>query len=121
MNDLILRELRKVKVAQIEPFDENSTTIHIKKGLNVNEFKVGKGYEIELDDVLVFPPMNFSFHINWNKGIKPTSKYLKCFIIERVASTIKVDAVACDENFNDTSDIWSGWLPIEYLKIRGEL
>ena len=121
MNDLIKRELSKVKVAKIPPFDDNTTVIHIKKGLNVNEFKIGKGYEVILYNVLVNPPSGFSFHTNWNKGIIPKSRYLKCFVVEKMSSMIKVDSVLCDENFNDNGEMWSGWLPIEYLDKVGDL
>ena len=121
MNDLIKRELLKVKVAKIPPFDDNTIHIHIKKGLNVNEFRVGGGYAIALYNVLVNPPKNFSFHINWNRGVVPKSRFLKCYVVEKMSSMIKVDALLCDENFNDNGEMWSGWLPIEYLDKVGDL
>ena len=115
MNELIKRELLKVKVAKVPPFDDNTTHIHIKKGLNVNEFKVGCAYAVQLYNVLVNPPKNFSFHINWNKGNVPKSRYMKCYVVEKMSAMIKVDALLCDENFNDIGEMWSGWLLIEYL------
>lgn len=121
MNDLIRKQLTKIKVANVQPFKDTDKVIHIRKGLNINEFKIGNGYEIVLDDILLNPPNDFSFHINWNKGIVPRGKYLKCFVVAKIASIIKVDSVVCNENFEDSNIIWSGWLPIDMIRKVGDL
>ena len=124
MNKIVKEQLRKCKVAEIPNFDDNTTHMLIKKKSVGNgvAIKVGKCYLIELADYLIHAHDGFDFHVNWNNNLVPPCKYYKCECINIMGKFMKINGAGYDYNTNtDLSSVWSGWLPLEGVKILGEV
>lgn len=125
MNQYIVKQLQSCKVADVPVFNETDLQMIIpRKDLhNVVAFVEGHYYFVELEDYIINPPDNFTLHINWNRGIIPTSKYLKLCITQRMGSMVKIDGVGCNiETGIDSNDSYIGlWLPADAIKIIKEI
>ena len=104
MNKIVEDQLKKVKVAQLPPYDE--TTLHLsipKVNTVVNtEFVVGAYYIIQLDDYLIKPYEGFTLHDNWNKGVAPKHNCLRVMVLQTMGKMIKFRTIAYDyETKND--------------------
>ena len=73
---------------------------------------VGNCYLIELEDYIIHPSVNFTLASNWNRGVIPASKTLKCMVTQILGRMVKVDGLG------DHSDSYTGlWLPMGGVKI----
>lgn len=124
MNSVIKQQLSLCKVADVPSFDDTTTELIIKKKSVKNGVSVAEGhcYLIELEDYILHPNDNFNLHKNWNNNIVPTYKTYKCECIKIMGKFIKIYGVGYNsETHVDTSDIWSGWLPIDGITVLGEI
>lgn len=124
MNPFIAKELNKVKVARIPPFDNSTTYLKLEKISTVNTVSLvlNHYYLIELANYIIHPPENFNLHINWNNNNVPKYMYMKCQVIQLMGKMVKIDGIACD--MKDLSDIdykWQGWLPLKSISVIKEL
>ena len=56
--------------------------------------------------------------LNWNHGSIPKYKFYKVDILKIMAQMIKINGIAFDFiNNHDIDEIWSGWLPLNSIKI----
>lgn len=123
MNKFIIKELKKIKTAIIPQWDENTTEMIIsKKDNNPINISLGKCYIIEVENYIIHPYEGFTLHIEWNKGIVPKHKYMKCEVLQIMGKMIKIEALGYDwENQCDILEPWSGWLPSKSVKILREV
>lgn len=124
MNPIIEKQLRRVKIADLPEYDENTTHLLIKKkGTPVGmSFQEGHYYLIELEDYIIHPSPTFTLHTNWNKGVIPTEKCYKCFCIKVIGKMVQIQGVGFDyENREDLNVEWDGWLPVKSVKILREI
>lgn len=124
MNNIISKQLKKCKVAQVPEFDENTTHLVIPKLSEISNknFVVSHYYVIELEDYIIHPPENFTLHQNWNGNVIPTSKYYKCECLSVMGKMVKIEGVGFDfENQIDLNTSWCGWVPMKSIKIIKEL
>lgn len=124
MNELIKEQLEKVKVAHLPCYDDATTHIYLQKLSPDNGcvVYVDRYYLIEIDDYILNPPPNYTLHTNWNNGIKPFSKYMKCQVTADLGKMIKITGIGYDmENQKDIDKIWEGWLPKEAIQVIQEL
>lgn len=122
MNKFIEEELNKCKLVDIKFISD--TEILIKKKESIDKIiQLNNYYLIELENYILHPNINFTLAENWNKGIIPKSKYLKCMIVQIMGKMIKIDGSGYDiENNNDLNDVYLGlWLPIGGIKIIKQL
>jgi len=107
MNKFILEELKECRIANILPYDENSTEVKIEGQRKPTELLFGQYYSIELENYIVNPPPNFDLAENWNNGTKPSSKYMNVELVQTLGKKmVKISGVCLpDQKF------WAGWVP----------
>lgn len=114
MNKLIEQELNKCAVAIIPKYN-NELVLNIPKGTkSVTEiqFELHRFYQIELENILLNPPDNFIFHIQWNNNILPTDKVMNVEVTEIMGKMIKVNGSGVT-----SFSVWNGWLPKDLVRI----
>ena len=117
MDNIIKQQLQKTKHCNFPEYDDTTTHMIIPRNTELY-FTEGKCYVIELQDYLINPSNTFTYHINWNQNRIPTCKWYKCECIRIMGNNIQIDGVGYDNISNtDTDIIWSGWLPIQSIKI----
>lgn len=123
LNPLMKEQLNKCEVADIPLFDDNTLELVIPKKSKEKNFQLNKYYIVELADYLINPGEIVSFHINWNQGRVPKSKYLKVCISQLMGKMIKVDGIGFDPKSNkDLEDFYTNlWLPSNDVKIIKEI
>lgn len=123
LNPLIKEQLNKCEVADIPSFDDNTLELIIPKKSKEKNFQLNKYYIVELADYLINPGEIVSFHINWNQGRVPKSKYLKVCISQLMGKMIKVDGIGFNPKSNeDLEDFYTNlWLPSNDVKIVKEI
>ena len=121
MNQVIIDQLKKVKIADLPVWDEDDLHMIIprKQGLlKNNNFAEGCEYIIQLEKYLVEPFEGFTLHDNWNKGISPKHVCLKVKVIKVMGKMINFETVGYDlKSKTVLNDIWNGWLPQKGVKI----
>ena len=117
MNKIIKEQLNKIQVANMNNYNENNYSFTIPK-YNADRFEDDKCYLIELDNSLIINDEESLLQCNWNNGTYPSHKYLKIDVNKVMGKMIKVNSIAYDYvNQKDLNVIWSGWLPIDLIKI----
>lgn len=114
MNNVIKRELEKIK-APLPEYDDNTTLIHIGMKKDPEPvFYVNKSYLVELQDYIVNEPPNFTLSSNWNKGVVPKSKYMLIHIKEQAGKMLKVLARDYDIKTEECLEgiYFDLWLPL---------
>ena len=76
MNSIILKQLKRCKVASVPDFDENTTHLVIpKQSEEISQQLIPSHfYLVELENYILYPPEGFSLHQNWNNNIIPQAK-----------------------------------------------
>lgn len=116
MDSFILQQLNKVKLAKLPSFDINTTELFIPK-LTTISIHENNYYLIELDDNLL-KDHDSALTVNWNNGSVPKYKFYKVDVSKIMGQMIKVNGLAFDPNQNqDINELWSGWLPLNSIKI----
>ena len=123
MNSYIKQQLNLIKVADLPPWDDNTTLISISKKQSVELImQENHYYLIELEDYILNPPEGFSLHTNWNNGNIPKYKYMKCLCVKAMGKMVKILGVGFDyEHRQDLDENWDGWLPLKSIKILREI
>ena len=124
MNKIVKEQLQKCRIADIPYYDDSTTHLIIKKKSDSTGVSVKEGgcYLIELSDLILHPHDGFDFHRNWNNNIVPSCKHYKCECIKLMGKFMKINGVGYDYDHNiDLSVVWSGWLPLDGIKILGEV
>lgn len=116
MNKLIEKELKNISVAILPEYDNNTTEIFISKGTRSADylsFEKGRYYKIELNDILLNPEKeSLILHVQWNNNIIPKDKFMNVEVLEKMGNMIKVSGTGVN-----SVNSWSGWLPIDCVKI----
>ena len=116
MNKLIKEQLQKVSVADISNYDEKNQIINIPK-FKQDRYIVGTCYLVCLDDTLLNDYGNPILVSNWNKGTYPRCKYMKIDVLKTMGKMINVNGIGFDYTTKqNTTYVWSGWLPIQLTK-----
>ena len=122
MNKFIKKELEKCTITKNLKFNDDKTIIEIKRPIEdilSEDLSINYCYIIELADYILKPPPGFTLATNWNKGITPTSKYIKCMVTQIMGKMILIDGCGYNISNNvDLSDTYLGlWLPRQAIKI----
>lgn len=127
MNKVIKQQLEKVRVP-LPDYDDSTTLITIlregsQSAAQLPRYQENHCYLIELANYILNEPPNFTLSSNWNKGVKPVTKYLKVVVNKVMGSMIQVDGSGFDSTSQqDTMDSYIGlWLPIVSTAIIQEL
>ena len=121
MNSLINKQLQNCKVADLSNYNSETNTYTIPK---YNQVRVEecKSYLVQLDRTLLIPNPGDVFHINWNRGSLPGAEEMVVEVDKINGKTIYVDGVGFDSTTNTTTTYtWSGWLPLDKIKIVKEI
>lgn len=124
MNNIIKKQLENIKVANLPDWDNNTTHLIIKKGqrLDSEAIQINHYYLVELADYVINEPEGFSLSSNWNNGITPKDKTMKCCVTSLMGNMVKIDGVGFDiANQKDLNSTFSGWIPKKAIKIKNEL
>ena len=124
MNKVVEEQLKKVKVAQLPPYDETTLRMTIPKVNSIinSDLNEGQCYLIQVEDYIVKPFDGFSLHDNWNKGIVPTDMLMNIQVLQVMGKMVKVEGVGVDINLGVTLPCsWVGWLPVGNVKIMEEI
>jgi hypothetical protein len=124
MNPIIKNQLDKIRCAKMPDYDEDTTHLYIPmKTLNDTiVLEQDKCYIVMVEDYILNPPDDFSLHINWNGGTKPSHKYMKLDVSKISGKMVKVNTIGYDiENKVDIPDLWSGWLPEQSITVLERL
>lgn len=115
MNKFIKEQLSKLKNSEYV-IDGDTITF---KPLDKNKFQEGNEYKVELSDLLLNKEDTPLLMKNWNEGSIPPSKTLLIKVSKQWGTMIAVDSLVVENNKITTKE-WSGWLPINMLKIIKE-
>jgi len=117
MNKIIKEQLNKIQVADMSNYNKDTYSFIIPK-YNADRFEEDKCYLIELDNILIIDNKESILQSNWNNNTYPKHKYLKIDVNKVMGKMIKVNSIGYDcINKKDLNEIWSGWLPIDLIKI----
>ena len=120
MNKVVEEQLKKVKVANLPPYNEDTLHLVIPKSNTEvkSDLVVGNCYLLQLEDYIVKPFDGFSLHDNWNKGIPPKHNFVKAEIVQIMGKMVKINSIGYDFMSKvDTTDVWEGWVPRKSFKI----
>lgn len=115
MNKFIKEQLSKLKNSEYV-IDGDTITF---KPLDKTKFKEGNEYKVELSDLLLNSNDTPTLMKNWNDNSIPPSKMLLIKVTKVWGIMIAVDSLVIKDN-KVTKENWSGWLPINMLKIIKE-
>ena len=115
MNKTIKEQLKNCVVANVPPFDDNTTKLLIKKGgtERVTQYQLHKCYvvDIDLDAVKKSNLTNI-----------PDRGCYKCEIAQIMGNMVRILGCGYDRhNDIDYSDIWEGWIPTDCITIIKEI
>lgn len=115
MNKIVSEQLKKVQVADISNFDEVNNVIYIPKNINL-KLEKNNQYIVELNDSC-FDKKHY-ININYNGGKIPVCKSCMIEVLAIIGKAVKVNAISYDiDNNTDTGLFWSGYLPLNCIKI----
>ena len=118
MRELIKNQLKQVSYADLSHYDETTGVFNIPK-YSKPKYDIGKMYIVQVANELVNNNTNV-IAANWNNGTSPKGNVLKIYVNKMVGKMIYVDSLIFDMNTKqDTSIMWSGWLPTESLTQLG--
>lgn len=120
MHPIIESQLKKVKKADLSnktvSADNQITSWIIPKHIDL-KVETNEVYIIELSDSLLTESATFALNI-WNHGKVPPAKILKACVNAEISGMISIDGLAYDPVTQTAgTDLWSGWLPLNDLKI----
>jgi hypothetical protein len=124
MNKYAKEQLSKVKVAELPPYDDNTSMMFIPKQSSGSGLGVRRDgcYLIQVAPYILNPPEGFTLHDNWNNGVAPKHEFMKAEVCQLMGKMIKVSTLGFDyANNKDIDDIWSGWLPAKAVRVIKEL
>lgn len=119
MHELILKELKRCKIANIPYVDEDTEIIKIYKTIpiDLDNINIGDKYIIEVMDYIVNPPDTFDLHANWNHNNVPKFSLMYCLVSKVMGKMIYIDAQKYNNETKEIEDeFWSGWIPKKSIK-----
>lgn len=121
MNQVIIDQLKKVKVADLPKWEEDDLHLVIPKKaglINKIDFVENQEYIIQLEKYLIEPFEGFTLHDNWNKGTHPNHLFLKVKVNQIMGKMINLSTIAYDFKTKQLiNETWNGWLPRKGIKI----
>lgn len=121
MNQVVIDQLNKVKVANLPDWNEDDLHMVIPRKQGIirnNAFVENNEYIIQLEKYLVEPFEGFTLHDNWNKGIPPKHLFLKVKVIKIMGKMINFESLGYDfKSKSIINEVWNGWLPQKGIKI----
>ena len=118
MRKLIKNQLKQVAYADLSHYDETTGVFNIPK-YSKPKYDIGKMYIVQVANELVNNNETV-VAANWNNGTSPKGNVLKIFVNKMVGKMIYVDSLVFDmETRQDTTLMWSGWLPVDNLTQLG--
>ena len=111
LNPFIEEQLKKITVP-VEKISDTEYFIPMYNLVPVSDLEPHHFYIIEVEDYIIHPYDGFTLHENWNKGIVPTDREMKCEVIKVMGKMVYIEA----SGMND-GKIWCGWLPRKSIKI----
>lgn len=119
MTEYIKNQLRKCRVACVN--FQDGTYEYLIKQYKKPKYLIGKCYLIKVSNEIINNSTTL-LAINWNNGGSPKSQFYKAYVSKCIGKTIYCDCLAYDPvNNTDKSEIWSGYLDIDYLEQLAEL
>ncbi len=116
INKLIQKELEKVKIAKIGPYDQFKHSFHIEK-FKEKTFELNHEYLIKLDNSLLNATSNDLLVNNWNNGKYPLFPYMKAVPVKKIGKMLYFYGVYYNiDTKQETQEEWVGWLPIENIE-----
>lgn len=118
MNKVLLNELKKVAVAQID-FNESTKELFIPKTLKFSNktLKKGKVYRISLELFVTNPSESSILASNWNRGIVPKYDDYLVEVVDKLGNMVQVNGVAVAD---PTSNFY-GWLPDDSFEVTDQI
>lgn len=117
MSERLVKELDKLKYANIQKINGNEYLIRKEDGIRIIE---NKYYMIHVDKRLMNNDNIYA--TNWNKGKYPKANYYQVCVEKILGNMIRVTGVGSDDtSFKNISDNFSGWLPIEMLEVISKI
>ena len=119
VNKLILKQLEKVQVAKVSPFDELRNCYKISKFKEI-AYELNHCYLIEINSVLLSASNIIAS--NWNNGSFPKHEFMKISVSKKLGDMIFIDGIYYDNALKqDINEMWTGWLPVNEIKLIEEL
>ena len=121
MRELTYRQLQKCVNIDTSKIDKDSTKIILSRKTDVPILE-GKCYIIQLDESLLNMSQSDILVCNWNAGSVPGNNSYKCEVTKRMANMIKINGLAYNlEQDLDLNRMWTGWLPVDKVKVIKEI
>ena len=112
MRDLIKNQLKQVTFANLNNYNEETHTFTIHK-YSEPRYEAGKMYLVQLP-ISIINRTDSVLATNWNNCSAPSGQYLKVYVSKMMGKMIYVDSLVFNfETNQDTSIMWSGWLPTD--------
>lgn len=120
LNPLVKEELKKCTVVDTSKINDSTLTYQLNQ-IKAIKLEEDCAYIIELDDMLL-NDNNSVLAVNWNNGSVPNSKYYKIDVSRKVGNMIKIVGIGFNPETNTDLDIeWTGWLPINNIRVIQKL
>lgn len=124
MNPKIKRELEKVKIAKVPPFQEDTLQLIIPKdGTIINndtsttvideELIEGKFYYVELEDYVLHPFPGFTLKENWNRNIDIKDKHITMCVLAINGKMIRFEGNGAETK----TQYVDMWVPRKAMKV----
>lgn len=119
MDKIIKKQLELINTP-ITKVSDDGLEYYFSKQVDTS-LQPNKNYFIEIVDNSIFDSNN-TVNMNFNSGIIPPSKFLKIQVVLIISKLIKVDAIETNSTGeHDTMRFWSGYLPVNGIKVLEEL
>lgn len=120
MRELIKRQLQNCNYANLNNYDPATGTFIIPKYTKPH-YALGNMYLVQVSGAVVNNTSSV-IAVNYNNGTAPAYPYLKIFVSKALGKLIYVDSLGFDPSTKqDINVLWSGWLPVEELKLISQV
>jgi len=112
LNKFILEQLNNCRIANISPYNNDSTEIYINGIRKEKILQFNKYYHIVLENYIVNPPPNFDLATNWNDGTTPEDPDINAEIIQATnADLAEAKMLRISGKCEPSGKFWTGWVP----------
>lgn len=116
-SEIITKQLKKVKNADLSNYDAKTNSYFIKKRVDIKLEEEGC-YLIKVKPSLF---NNEVLRTNWNQGIMPQGIYLQVEITKIMPKMIKTTGVCAKDldslKKSENLIFWSGWLSVQDIEV----
>lgn len=117
MNKLIEKQLDKLQIAKLGPYDPIKKEYIIPK-YNPVQLELNQSYILKFKDYMINPPPHSALMINWNNNTHPISSYVKAVVIKKIGMMIKIETCGYDiDTKKELENLWCGWIRKEDVDI----